>query len=187
LSTPSTRKYSDYCDSNDETKSVSSINTNKESIYCKTPTNAKKSNDFKVKYKTEKCKFWEINHSCRYGDNCAFAHGNSEMKHKITTPSRFKTKKCKQFYENGFCSYGNRCQFRHLDMRVYSYSKLLKQLYKPDFEVPRLAVFRKMYDENCEECNFNNYNLFDELYRRNDEVSTTNIVNTTSRSRVLSC
>lgn len=24
--------------------------------------------DFRVKYKTEKCKFWEINKSCKFGD-----------------------------------------------------------------------------------------------------------------------
>jgi hypothetical protein len=69
LSTPSysTRKNSENCDSNDETKSVSSIGT-KESALCQTP-NAKKSNDFKVKYKTEICKFWDINKTCKFGDN----------------------------------------------------------------------------------------------------------------------
>jgi hypothetical protein len=68
LSTPSSiRKYSDNCDSNDETKSVSSINT-KESQYCQTPK-ANKSNDFKVKYKTEICKFWDMNKICKFGDN----------------------------------------------------------------------------------------------------------------------
>ena len=27
--------------------------------------------DFKIKYKTELCKFYEINGQCKYGDNCA--------------------------------------------------------------------------------------------------------------------
>jgi hypothetical protein len=73
LSTPgSLRKYSDNCDSNDETKSISSIKT-KDSFYSKTPgDNAKKSNDFKVKYKTEICKYWDINKFCRFGDNVKF-------------------------------------------------------------------------------------------------------------------
>jgi hypothetical protein len=31
--------------------------------------NNKKSNDFKLKYKTEKCKFWELYKECKYGDN----------------------------------------------------------------------------------------------------------------------
>jgi hypothetical protein len=25
--------------------------------------------DFRIKYKTEKCKFWEVNKVCKYGDN----------------------------------------------------------------------------------------------------------------------
>ena len=28
--------------------------------------------DFRVKYKTEKCKFWEINQTCKFGDNVRF-------------------------------------------------------------------------------------------------------------------
>ena len=28
--------------------------------------------DFKIKYKTEKCKFWEINQTCKFGDNVKF-------------------------------------------------------------------------------------------------------------------
>lgn len=31
--------------------------------------NSKKSNDFKLKYKTEKCKFWELYKECKYADN----------------------------------------------------------------------------------------------------------------------
>ena len=31
--------------------------------------------DFRTKYKTEKCKFYELG-NCRYGDKCAFAHGD---------------------------------------------------------------------------------------------------------------
>lgn len=31
--------------------------------------NNTKSNDFKVKYKTEKCKFWDLYKECKYGDN----------------------------------------------------------------------------------------------------------------------
>lgn len=34
--------------------------------------NNKKSNDFKLKYKTEKCKFWELYKECKYGDNVSF-------------------------------------------------------------------------------------------------------------------
>jgi hypothetical protein len=66
LYTPN-RKYSDNCDSNDETKSISSIYTT-DSIYSKTP-GKKSGNDFKVKYKTEMCKYWDMYKSCKFGDN----------------------------------------------------------------------------------------------------------------------
>lgn len=32
----------------------------------------KKSNDFKVKYKTEKCKFFDLYKECKYGDNVSY-------------------------------------------------------------------------------------------------------------------
>ena len=35
------------------------------------PTKKKSSadNDYRIKYKTEKCKFWELNKECKFGDN----------------------------------------------------------------------------------------------------------------------
>ena len=47
--------------------------------------------DFRTKYKTEKCKFYELG-NCRYGDKCAFAHGESEVKSKTHVPQNYKTK-----------------------------------------------------------------------------------------------
>jgi butyrate response factor 1 len=78
--------------------------------------------DFRAKYKTEICKFWGLNKECRYGDNvrflfieCAFAHGNSDMRTKNFVASNYKTKKCKQFFDAGYCPYGSRCQFKHAE------------------------------------------------------------------------
>lgn len=69
--------------------------------------------DFRVKYKTEQCKFFALNKSCKYGDNCAFAHGNVDIKKRSNLTNNYKTKKCKQFYDVGYCPYGPRCQFLH--------------------------------------------------------------------------
>lgn len=69
--------------------------------------------DFRVKYKTEVCKFWAETGSCKFGDQCAFAHGKDEIREKQHISSNYKTKKCVQFHENGMCPYGTRCQFIH--------------------------------------------------------------------------
>jgi len=69
-------------------------------------------NNFRTKWKTEICKYWEMYGQCKYGTNCAFAHGDSELKQRKLS-FNYKTKPCKQFFELGVCSYGVRCQFSH--------------------------------------------------------------------------
>lgn len=64
--------------------------------------------DFRRKYKTEICRFYESG-NCKFGDNCAFAHGSKEVQEKTHLPDNYKTKKCKQFFEDGYCLYGTRC------------------------------------------------------------------------------
>lgn len=70
--------------------------------------------DYRVKYKTEICRNWELG-SCGFADQCAFAHGPDDLRHKINMGLKYKTKNCKQFHELGYCIYGNRCQFKHRD------------------------------------------------------------------------
>ena len=69
-------------------------------------------NNFRTKWKTEICRNWEMYGQCKYGNNCAFAHGDSELKQRKIS-FNYKTKPCKQFFELGYCSYGIRCQFSH--------------------------------------------------------------------------
>jgi hypothetical protein len=69
--------------------------------------------DFRVKYKTEVCKYWAEYGTCEFGDQCAFAHGKQEIRQKLHISNNYKTKKCVQFHENGLCPYGLRCQFIH--------------------------------------------------------------------------
>ena len=69
-------------------------------------------NNYRIKWKTEMCKYWEMYGKCKYGNNCAFAHGESEL-NKRKLSFNYKTKPCKQFFELGYCSYGIRCQFSH--------------------------------------------------------------------------
>jgi hypothetical protein len=120
-----------------------------------------KASDFKIKYKTELCKFYELTGQCKYGDNCAYAHGKENLRAKVTNTTAYRTKKCNQFFENGYCPYGNRCQFQHqlknnivnnpydTDM---SYKKILEIISKFEnvrnvkklVEKPRLSIFREI-------------------------------------------
>eukprot|EP01017_Pseudomicrothorax_dubius_P019625 TRINITY_DN2154_c0_g1_i8.p1 TRINITY_DN2154_c0_g1~~TRINITY_DN2154_c0_g1_i8.p1 ORF type:complete len:198 (+),score=32.91 TRINITY_DN2154_c0_g1_i8:161-754(+) len=70
--------------------------------------------DFKIKYKTELCRYWQETGDCIFGDSCAFAHGLCDIRQKKHISSNYKTKKCIQFHQYGFCPYGIRCQFQHV-------------------------------------------------------------------------
>ena len=125
--------------------------------------------DFKIKYKTELCKYYEINGYCKYGDKCAYAHGKENLRSKVTNTTAYRTKKCSQFYEQGYCPYGNRCQFAHqLKSNIINnpydqsmgYEKILETISKLEnvenikklVEKPRLPIFQKICnnDENTE-------------------------------------
>ena len=124
--------------------------------------------DFKIKYKTELCKYFEINGYCKYGDKCAYAHGKENLRSKVTNTTAYRTKKCVQFFEQGYCPYGNRCQFAHQLKsniinnpydRGMTYEKILETISKLEnvenikklIEKPRLAVFQEICDgQNCE-------------------------------------
>ena len=91
-------------------------------------------NDFRTKWKTEMCHYWEMYGTCKYGNSCAFAHGSDEL-NKRKMSSNYKTKLCKQFFELGYCAYGVRCQFSHKKIKEspenkenkISYTKILNE------------------------------------------------------------
>ena len=66
-----------------------------------------------MKFKTEVCKFWQLNGACEYSDSCSFAHGEHELKQRTDIPRNYKTKQCKRFHKELYCPYGPRCQFLH--------------------------------------------------------------------------
>jgi hypothetical protein len=79
------------------------------------PPTEKAQTAFKVKFKTELCKNWQVG-DCKFGTKCAFAHGFEELSEKRNLPNNYKTKICKQFHEEMYCTYGARCQFVHHDI-----------------------------------------------------------------------
>ena len=117
------------------------------------------------KYRTELCKYFEINGRCKFGDNCIFAHGKENLRENLCKKSGYKKRPCVNFFEKGFCMYGNRCQFSH-DIKQFekeendkkennfSYKLIFKELNmnlndecKKDIERikerPRLKIFKK--------------------------------------------
>ena len=123
--------------------------------------------DFKIKYKTELCKYYEINGYCKYGDSCAYAHGKENLRSKITNTTAYRTKNCVQFFQNGYCPYGNRCQFAHQVTsniinnpydRKMTYKKTLETISKPEnienikglISKPRLSIFQEIVGNNKE-------------------------------------
>lgn len=139
--------------------------------------------DFKVKYKTEECKYFKCYGYCKYGDKCAFAHGKNELRPKVTNTTAFRTKDCEQFFKYGYCPYGSRCQFRHqlrsniinnpYDTTLMTYSKILDTISKLEniqnlkmlVEKPRLKVFTELTKNDNDENNDENIpsRLFNDL------------------------
>ena len=167
-------KYNIYHDSRKYSKDSSNISTSNEDIsehdlfpssqkhQINTSTNFKgKASDFKIKYKTELCKFYEMTGKCKYGENCAYAHGIENLRSKVTNTRAYRTKKCIQFFESGYCPYGSRCQFQHqLKNNIInnpydsgmSYQRILEIISKSEnvrnikklVKKPRLNIFKEM-------------------------------------------
>ena len=137
-------------------------------------------NNFRTKWKTEMCKYWEMYGKCKFGDNCAFAHGDSELKQRKLT-FNYKTKPCKQFFELGYCSYGCRCQFSHkkedfkkeigsINDEEVSYLKIIKEFLSDDNQIslelvkrPRLMTFEKITSSTVEESENSKLQLYEDI------------------------
>ena len=138
-------------------------------------------NNFKTKWKTEICRYWEMYGECKFGENCAFAHGDSELKQRKLT-FNYKTKPCKQFFEIGYCSYGSRCQFSHKKESLegkkdeISYVKILNELNSESkiishdlIERPRLMVFENMAHSTLEESKSCKLKLYEDFINLKNE------------------
>lgn len=64
------------------------------------------------RYKTELCRSYEENGTCRYGNKCLFAHGRGQLRLLERHP-KYKTEFCRTYHSSGFCPYGQRCHFIH--------------------------------------------------------------------------
>ena len=120
---------------------------------------------------------------CKFGDNCAFAHGDSELKQRKMT-FNYKTKTCKQFFELGYCSYGSRCQFSHKQESEekndknnnISYLKIIKEFLSSEKEIshellkrPRLMTFEKITESTLEESEKSKLKLYEDIINIKNE------------------
>ena len=64
------------------------------------------------RYKTELCRPYQENGTCKYGEKCQFAHGSKELR-TISRHPKYKTDLCRTYHSSGFCPYGPRCHFIH--------------------------------------------------------------------------
>ena len=148
--------------------------------------------DFKSKWKTEKCHNLEIYGHCKFGKNCAFAHGDDELKEK-NKKYNYKTKPCEQFFNKGFCPYGSRCQFshkiRHSDIYYNFYNKLIidnknyinysqiiselllnAQIFLKAIKRPRLRVFKNISNASQKEIEENRLMLYLDIIDVNEKI-----------------
>ncbi|GIL80432.1 hypothetical protein Vretimale_16125 [Volvox reticuliferus] len=69
--------------------------------------------------KTRICEEFVRTGSCKYGDKCTFAHGQTELRQAPNTMSTqpqgsiHKTRLCERFMTTGSCPYGDKCTFAH--------------------------------------------------------------------------
>ena len=144
-------------------------------------------NNFKTKWKTELCHYWEMYGQCKYGENCAFAHGDSELKKRKLT-FNYKTKPCKQFFEQGYCSYGSRCQFSHKkeelkndeekEKEKVSYLKIIEELLSEENTIshelikrPRLLTFEQITHCSSEERRKSRLQLYEDIIKLKNDKS----------------
>ena len=144
-------------------------------------------NNFKTKWKTELCHYWEMYGQCKYGENCAFAHGDSELKKRKLT-FNYKTKPCKQFFEQGYCSYGSRCQFSHKkeelkndeeeEKEKVSYLKIIEELLSEENTIshelikrPRLLTFEQITHCSSEESRKSRLQLYEDIIKLKNDKS----------------
>jgi len=80
----------------------------------------------RFKFKNELCINYMITGTCKYGDSCAFAHGEHELE-RTDLHRKCKTKECNKSIVSGYCPNGERCMFIHRSKDHINYSQLLNK------------------------------------------------------------
>jgi Zinc finger C-x8-C-x5-C-x3-H type (and similar) len=59
------------------------------------------------------CRTFVTTGVCKYGAQCQFAHGVSDLRPLHGRQERLRAERCHAFWEEGYCPYGSRCRYRH--------------------------------------------------------------------------
>ncbi|CAD8173201.1 unnamed protein product [Paramecium octaurelia] len=96
--------------------------------------------EYTKKKKTELCKNFQLTGQCKFGNECSFAHGYSELQAKTHLHQKYKTKPCNRYFTQGFCPYGIRCQYLHDELKDQSrFEKFLQESYLNQGMKPSIA------------------------------------------------
>jgi len=106
------------------------------------------------RYKTEMCRPYQENGTCKYGDKCQFAHGNQELR-TVSRHPKYKTDLCRTYHSVGFCPYGPRCHFVHALDEVRSAPAQTPEKKQGGGPVKQLPMFGRNGGDNW---SFNNGN-----------------------------
>ena len=175
---PSKKEEFEFEDEEDDYSGLAGGNyyqSNYREVKWKNKKRSEDTNNFKTKWKTEICHYWEMYGYCKFGDSCAFAHGTDEL-NKRKMSNNYKTKPCKQFFELGYCSYGIRCQFSHKllkefdDKNEVSYLKILSDFNNSSNQIsheiikrPRLMTFENITSCTLDEKEKNRLELYKDI------------------------
>ena len=117
------------------------------------------------KYKTKMCKS-VLNHVvCKFGDNCHFAHSESELiqnsVQNLVEESKYKTRMCMSVLNHGVCKFGDSCHFAHSESELVKNStQNLVQQSKHKTKMCN-SIINNMVCKFGDNCNF--AHSFDEL------------------------
>lgn len=101
------------------------------------------------RYKTELCKNWIENQTCRYGKKCQFAHGHDELdsaRAAAGMDDKLRTKNCRTFYKEKVCNYGSRCMFRHEHRHI-------RQIHR-HYYVAKLCAYESLFQYSKDQDEF---------------------------------
>ena len=151
LYSPKENKINSYLNSNLFNKPKNSYKKNKFEIF---ETDYNENSEQQLKYRTELCKFYEMNGFCKYSSDCIFAHGKENLRENLCKKSGYKKRLCVNFFQKGFCMYGNRCQFSHKIQNIkninnFSYISELKNINENNlnnYKREKLPIFKQIIE-----------------------------------------